>query len=273
MPRSTPAARTLLDREKASIGETNERFDTRIAGPIRHQRWPHFLVGPESGVEPDDRFAIFIAGPDRSGFRIDRQRFEVPPHLVGCLARLERAEQARPALAIGSVELELAPRIAAGKEAAIGQGYERRDSPEAQAIARQLPCAKQGEGPSRALLCRDGCQSDVRLQCAGRRGRAQPGPGGERDRQRGGKEKALRDAGLNLKDVSDETGFPEIMDGRVKTLHPKIHGGILGRRDIDGAVMAEHGIQPIDMVVGNLYPFEATIGSAIDGSFSVSTSK
>ncbi len=60
-------------------------------------------------------------------------------------------------------------------------------------------------------------------------------------------------------EVSDYTGFPEMMDGRVKTLHPKVHGGILGRRDIDGAIMKEHGIDEIDMVVVNLYPFEATI--------------
>jgi phosphoribosylaminoimidazolecarboxamide formyltransferase/IMP cyclohydrolase len=60
-------------------------------------------------------------------------------------------------------------------------------------------------------------------------------------------------------EVSDYTGFPEIMDGRVKTLHPKIHGGLLGRRDIDAAVMHQHGIAPIDLLVVNLYPFAATI--------------
>ncbi|MGB1110365.1 MAG: bifunctional phosphoribosylaminoimidazolecarboxamide formyltransferase/IMP cyclohydrolase, partial [Gammaproteobacteria bacterium] len=60
-------------------------------------------------------------------------------------------------------------------------------------------------------------------------------------------------------EVSDYTGFPEIMDGRVKTLHPMIHGGLLGRRGVDDAVMAEHGIKPIDMVVVNLYPFQQTI--------------
>src|SRR5690606_386680 len=60
-------------------------------------------------------------------------------------------------------------------------------------------------------------------------------------------------------EVADYTGFPEMMDGRVKTLHPKIHGGILGRRDLDGAVMAEHGITPIDLVAVNLYPFAATV--------------
>jgi phosphoribosylaminoimidazolecarboxamide formyltransferase/IMP cyclohydrolase len=72
----------------------------------------------------------------------------------------------------------------------------------------------------------------------------------------GGTAKAIRDAGLPVKDVSDVTGFPEIMDGRVKTLHPKIHGGLLGRRGQDDAVMAEHGIEPIDLLVLNLYPFE-----------------
>ncbi|MEW6693066.1 MAG: bifunctional phosphoribosylaminoimidazolecarboxamide formyltransferase/IMP cyclohydrolase [Pseudomonadota bacterium] len=75
----------------------------------------------------------------------------------------------------------------------------------------------------------------------------------------GGTAKMLREAGLKVKDVSEYTGFPEMMDGRVKTLHPKVHGGILGRRGVDDAVMAEHGIQPIDLVVVNLYPFaEAT---------------
>ncbi len=72
----------------------------------------------------------------------------------------------------------------------------------------------------------------------------------------GGSAKALRAAGLAVREVSEVTGFPEIMDGRVKTLHPKIHGGLLGRTDIDAQVMAEHGIEPIDLLVLNLYPFE-----------------
>ncbi len=72
----------------------------------------------------------------------------------------------------------------------------------------------------------------------------------------GGTAKAIREAGLPVKDVSDITGFPEIMDGRVKTLHPKVHGGLLGRRGTDDAVMAEHGIDAIDLLVLNLYPFE-----------------
>jgi len=71
----------------------------------------------------------------------------------------------------------------------------------------------------------------------------------------GGTAKALRDAGLAVKDVSEHTGFPEMMDGRVKTLHPKVHGGLLGRAGIDDAVMAEHGIDAIDLLVLNLYPF------------------
>ncbi|MBK9669471.1 MAG: bifunctional phosphoribosylaminoimidazolecarboxamide formyltransferase/IMP cyclohydrolase [Thermomonas sp.] len=71
----------------------------------------------------------------------------------------------------------------------------------------------------------------------------------------GGTAKALRDAGLAVKDVSHHTGFPEMMDGRVKTLHPKVHGGLLGRAGIDDAVMAEHGIEAIDLLVLNLYPF------------------
>ena len=75
----------------------------------------------------------------------------------------------------------------------------------------------------------------------------------------GGTAKALRDAGLPVRDVSDVTGFPEIMDGRVKTLHPKIHGGLLGREGTDDAVMAEHGIAPIDLLVVNLYPFVQTV--------------
>jgi phosphoribosylaminoimidazolecarboxamide formyltransferase/IMP cyclohydrolase len=75
----------------------------------------------------------------------------------------------------------------------------------------------------------------------------------------GGSAKALREAGIAVKDVSDVTGFPEIMDGRVKTLHPKVHGGLLGRRGTDDQVMAELDIAPIDLLVLNLYPFEATV--------------
>ena len=78
----------------------------------------------------------------------------------------------------------------------------------------------------------------------------------------GGTARALREAGIAVRDVSDVTGFPEIMDGRVKTLHPRIHGGLLGRRGIDEAVMEKHGIAPIDLLVVNLYPFEATIAHA-----------
>jgi hypothetical protein len=77
----------------------------------------------------------------------------------------------------------------------------------------------------------------------------------------GGTAKLLRDAGLEVTDVSDYTGFPEMLDGRVKTLHPKVHGGILGRRDLPEhqAVMAQHGIPAIDLVVVNLYPFRETV--------------
>ena len=75
----------------------------------------------------------------------------------------------------------------------------------------------------------------------------------------GGTAKLLADAGLPVKEVSDHTGHPEIMAGRVKTLHPKIHGGILARRGIDEAVMDENNIAPIDLVVVNLYPFAATV--------------
>ncbi len=77
----------------------------------------------------------------------------------------------------------------------------------------------------------------------------------------GGTAKVLREAGIEVRDVSEVTGFPEMMDGRVKTLHPRIHGGLLGLRDNaeHQAAMREHGIEPIDMIVINLYPFEETI--------------
>ena len=75
----------------------------------------------------------------------------------------------------------------------------------------------------------------------------------------GGTFKTIVDAGILATEVSAHTGFPEMMDGRVKTLHPKIHGGLLGRRGQDDAVMSEHGISPIDVVVVNLYPFAETI--------------
>lgn len=77
----------------------------------------------------------------------------------------------------------------------------------------------------------------------------------------GGTAKALRDAGLAVKDISEHTGFPEMLDGRVKTLHPKVHGGLLYIRDNDTheAAVKAHGISPIDLVVVNLYPFEATV--------------
>ncbi|HEX5663236.1 MAG TPA: bifunctional phosphoribosylaminoimidazolecarboxamide formyltransferase/IMP cyclohydrolase [Xanthomonadaceae bacterium] len=73
----------------------------------------------------------------------------------------------------------------------------------------------------------------------------------------GGTAKALREAGLAVRDVSEATGFPEMMDGRVKTLHPVVHGGLLGRAGIDEDVMAQHGIENIDLLVLNLYPFVA----------------
>ena len=77
----------------------------------------------------------------------------------------------------------------------------------------------------------------------------------------GGTAKALRDAGILVKDVSDYTGFPEMLDGRVKTLHPKVHGGLLSRRNNpkDMEEIKKHGIDTIDMVVVNLYPFEETV--------------
>jgi phosphoribosylaminoimidazolecarboxamide formyltransferase/IMP cyclohydrolase len=75
----------------------------------------------------------------------------------------------------------------------------------------------------------------------------------------GGTATLLEKSGIPVTQVSAHTGFPEIMDGRVKTLHPKIHGGLLGRRGVDEAVMQQHGIEPIDLLVVNLYPFAATI--------------
>src|SRR5882762_5015700 len=77
----------------------------------------------------------------------------------------------------------------------------------------------------------------------------------------GGTAKLLRDNGISVTQVSDHTGFPEMLDGRVKTLHPKIHGGLLGRRDVPAHVaeMRAHGIEPIDLVAVNLYPFRETV--------------
>src|SRR5579862_6449428 len=78
----------------------------------------------------------------------------------------------------------------------------------------------------------------------------------------GGTARLLREAALPVREVADHTGFPEIMDGRVKTLHPKIHDGLLGRRGIDDAAMAEHQIAPIDLLIVNLYPFASVIASS-----------
>ncbi|MDD1724818.1 MAG: bifunctional phosphoribosylaminoimidazolecarboxamide formyltransferase/IMP cyclohydrolase, partial [Methanospirillum sp.] len=79
----------------------------------------------------------------------------------------------------------------------------------------------------------------------------------------GGTAKVLSAAGIPITEVSEYTGFPEMMDGRVKTLHPRIHGGILGRRGTDDAVMQQHDIPPIDLVVVNLYPFEEMAKQAL----------
>src|SRR6266568_3540875 len=77
----------------------------------------------------------------------------------------------------------------------------------------------------------------------------------------GGTARVLRDAGLQVQELSDYTGFPEMLDGRVKTLHPKVHGGLLYSRGNPAheTTVREHGIQPIDLVVVNLYPFEQTV--------------
>src|SRR5919199_3056504 len=82
----------------------------------------------------------------------------------------------------------------------------------------------------------------------------------------GGTAARLRESGAEVRDISDLTGFPEMMDGRVKTLHPKVHGGLLGVRDNPehAAAMAEHDIAPIDLVVVNLYPFLKTVMSGAD---------
>ena len=77
----------------------------------------------------------------------------------------------------------------------------------------------------------------------------------------GGTFRLLKENGIPVTEVSSYTGFPEMMDGRVKTLHPKIHGGILARRGTDDEVMAEHGIDAIDLVLVNLYPFEKTVAN------------
>ena len=74
----------------------------------------------------------------------------------------------------------------------------------------------------------------------------------------GGTAKLLAEHGVPVVEVSDYTGFPEIMGGRIEALHPRVHGGLLGRRGTDDAVMQAHGIEPIDLVVVNLYPFAKT---------------
>jgi phosphoribosylaminoimidazolecarboxamide formyltransferase/IMP cyclohydrolase len=78
----------------------------------------------------------------------------------------------------------------------------------------------------------------------------------------GGTAKLLAQEGIPVREVGDYTGFPEILDGRVKTLHPRVHGGLLGRRGVDECVMQEHGIEPIDLLIVNLYPFAATVARA-----------
>ncbi len=89
----------------------------------------------------------------------------------------------------------------------------------------------------------------------------------------GGSARALREAGLPVLEVADYTGLPEMMDGRVKTLHPRVHGGILARRDLDHhrAAMAAHGIGAIDLVIVNLYPFAATVAAGADRAACIET--
>ena len=78
----------------------------------------------------------------------------------------------------------------------------------------------------------------------------------------GGTSKLLREAGVDVVDVSEQTGFPEVMDGRVKTLHPRVHMALLGRSDVeaDMQTLEQNDLQPFDLVVGNLYPFEGALG-------------
>jgi phosphoribosylaminoimidazolecarboxamide formyltransferase / IMP cyclohydrolase len=80
----------------------------------------------------------------------------------------------------------------------------------------------------------------------------------------GGTAKLLADSGLPVTEIAQVTGFPEMLDGRVKTLHPKVHGGLLARRDLPKhmAALAGHAIEPIDILIVNLYPFEATVAKA-----------
>jgi len=87
----------------------------------------------------------------------------------------------------------------------------------------------------------------------------------------GGSARALEEAGIPVKEVSQHTGFPEIMDGRVKTLHPRIHGGLLARRDVEDDLdqMTDYGIAPIDLLVVNLYPFEETVAAGADDATAV----
>ena len=82
----------------------------------------------------------------------------------------------------------------------------------------------------------------------------------------GGSATAIRNAGIDVRDVADVTGFPEMMDGRVKTLHPMVHGGLLALRDNDDhtAAMEQHGIGGIDLLIVNLYPFEETVAKGAD---------
>src|SRR5580692_1002894 len=75
----------------------------------------------------------------------------------------------------------------------------------------------------------------------------------------GGTAKFLIAEGLPVRELSDYTGFPELLDGRLKSLHPRVHGGLLGRRGVDDEVMRAHGIEPIDLLAVNLYPFAATV--------------
>src|SRR5262249_34685917 len=148
---------------------------------------------------------------------------------------------------------------------AVGANLDRR----AQALPRGRPAVRRGPAVGRgAESVREGPWMKVRralISVHDKTGLAELAQAlaalGVEILSTGGTAKAIRDAGVRVVDVSDATGFPEMLDGRVKTLHPKIHGAILARRDVPEhlAALDKHGITPIDLVVSSLYPFEQTV--------------
>ena len=204
MARAAPAPRTLLDREEPAIGQAYQRFDPRIGGPVSHQCRKDFLPRPERGVEPDDRIAILITRPHNAAARIDRERFEVAPILVGSLIAFEGAEHAGPPPVVGAVELEPAPGIGACEETATGKRHQSGEPTEPQRVAAQFPAFDQREGAARDAPCFYRRQPRLGLQRARRRRRAQPGARCERANERGGKKKALGAHGPYLQSVGGD---------------------------------------------------------------------